>query len=514
MRRSTTSKLRFERYSTASRPADSPNESQTEDDLIWPVLDRLGWTASLRQQNLTPRGREDVPDGLLFADDAAKDPRQRPSPRSGSATSLDSAVVESKRWLRPLEIAVPEAGERGIAPSTQMLRYLRRVDDLTSGHLRWGILTNGARWRLYYQGARSVSEQFFEIDLAALLDLPGHNESLFALYRARAPPRSEAVHPVLPPGSVPPRRRRLAHVCTRGRWKKAGSTRSGWRPTCPIWSSGAYFPDLAPRHCRPSTRRAAWGRCAMPPLVVLYPPALHPVRRGPGSASRCATSATTTTASATRCAATWGGARTAATPSRRLPPGTGRRSTIFAGRLTQAIRPSVSRPTTAGSSTERVPRCSPGSDWAIGSWPTSSTLCRSRQRRRVGDTSTTATLSVQQLGSIYERLLEHEIAREGDEIVVPPECLRTQGFGQLLHPGRARGSDSRRDDRAAGTRPARGFRHGDGEAPQEPTAPSVQADGTETPRSGQQAARFSRSAIRPWDQVTSWSASWITWRIG
>ncbi len=62
-----------------------------------------------------------------------------------------------------------------------MLRYLRRVDDLTTGKLRWGILTNGARWRLYYQGSRSVSEQFFEMDLAALLDLPGHNEGLFAL---------------------------------------------------------------------------------------------------------------------------------------------------------------------------------------------------------------------------------------------------------------------------------------------------------------------------------------------
>ena len=65
-----------------------------------------------------------------------------------------------------------------------MLRYLRRVDDLTTGKLRWGILTNGARWRLYYQGARSVSEQFFEVDLAALLDLPGHNDGLFALTEA------------------------------------------------------------------------------------------------------------------------------------------------------------------------------------------------------------------------------------------------------------------------------------------------------------------------------------------
>ena len=37
------------------------------------------------------------------------------------------------------------------------------------------------RWRLYYQGARSVSEEFCEIDLAAILDLPGHNDGLFAV---------------------------------------------------------------------------------------------------------------------------------------------------------------------------------------------------------------------------------------------------------------------------------------------------------------------------------------------
>ena len=61
-----------------------------------------------------------------------------------------------------------------------MLRYLRRVDDLTNGALRWGILTNGARWRLYYQGARSVSENFFEIDLALLLGVQGHDGGLFA----------------------------------------------------------------------------------------------------------------------------------------------------------------------------------------------------------------------------------------------------------------------------------------------------------------------------------------------
>ena len=159
--------------------AGSPNESQTEDDLIWPVLAHLGWTASLRQQNLSAAGRQDVPDGLLFQDSAAKD-RANGFTEEWRRYTFGLAVVESKRWGRPLDRRSDRRGEE-TAPSTQMLRYLRRVDDLTTGALRWGILTNGARWRLYYQGARSVSEQFFELDLAAILDLPGHNEGLFAL---------------------------------------------------------------------------------------------------------------------------------------------------------------------------------------------------------------------------------------------------------------------------------------------------------------------------------------------
>ena len=157
----------FDRFPTEL----SPNESQTEDDLIWPVLARLGWASSLRQQNLSARGREDVPDGLLFADGASKDRANRFA-EEWRRYEDGLAVVESKRWSRPLDRRSGRRGEES-APSTQMLRYLRRIDDLTTGKLRWGILTNGARWRLYYAGVRSVSEQFFEIDLAAVLDVPG-----------------------------------------------------------------------------------------------------------------------------------------------------------------------------------------------------------------------------------------------------------------------------------------------------------------------------------------------------
>ncbi|MXY06793.1 MAG: hypothetical protein F4Y55_13280 [Gammaproteobacteria bacterium] len=164
----------FERF-----PIDgSPNEAETEDDLIWPVLYELGWTANLRQQNLSAKGREDVPDGLLFANDAAKT-RAAGVAEGRARYAIGTALVEAKRWLRPLDRA--GGGAEALAPSTQMLRYLRRADDLTEGRLRWGILTNGKQWRLYYQGARSVSEGFLEIDLPAVLGLPGHNEGLFAL---------------------------------------------------------------------------------------------------------------------------------------------------------------------------------------------------------------------------------------------------------------------------------------------------------------------------------------------
>ena len=146
----------FDRFPTDQMP----NESQTEDDLIWPILRLLGWTAHLRQQNLAPRGRSHVPDGLLFADDETKDRANTCQESQRYAFGL--AIVESKRWHTTLDRGAKNDGER-IAPSTQMLRYLRRVDDLTQGKLRWGILTNGAKWRLYHQGARSVSEQFFEI---------------------------------------------------------------------------------------------------------------------------------------------------------------------------------------------------------------------------------------------------------------------------------------------------------------------------------------------------------------
>ncbi len=144
-----------------------PTESETEAEVIRPILGILGWSDTLLQQNLSAKGRSDVPDMLLFGDRASLETAAGLHHHHRYRHGL--CVVESKRWERPLDREEKGSrAERGV-PSSQMLRYLRRVEDLAGGALRWGILTNGRLWRLYWQGAASVSEDFFEVDLAKAL---------------------------------------------------------------------------------------------------------------------------------------------------------------------------------------------------------------------------------------------------------------------------------------------------------------------------------------------------------
>ena len=156
----------------------NPNEAVTEKDLIYPLLSAIGWDDLVHvQPNASVKGRKDVPDALLFADDTAHS-RARSESDDWKRFQHGLCLVEAKRWGRVLDRE--EKGPRADdgVPSTQMLRYLRRVDDVTKGGLRWGILTNGRIWRLYWQGALSVAEDYFEVDLGKVLDLPGCDPDL------------------------------------------------------------------------------------------------------------------------------------------------------------------------------------------------------------------------------------------------------------------------------------------------------------------------------------------------
>ena len=56
------------------------------------------------------------------------------------------------------------------SPHGQLLRYLSTAETVSDGRIRWGILTNGAIWRLYDHRARPRATGYYEADLSAVLE--------------------------------------------------------------------------------------------------------------------------------------------------------------------------------------------------------------------------------------------------------------------------------------------------------------------------------------------------------
>ena len=143
-----------------------PNEAVTEQELIRPILEFLGWKEYLPQQG---SGRnEDIPDYLLFTDPAAKD-RAAARPRAEDRYQDATVVEESKRFGLPLDARDEDAGGRARTPHGQILRYLATADIASESAIRWGILTNGAVWRLYDYRARPRATGYYEANLAEII---------------------------------------------------------------------------------------------------------------------------------------------------------------------------------------------------------------------------------------------------------------------------------------------------------------------------------------------------------
>ena len=151
---------------------NEPNEAVTERDLIWPVLELLGWADYLPQQGM--EGNEDIPDLLMFADAASKD-LAASAEKAEQRYKAAVAVTESKRLGRPLESRGGENLWTSQSPHGQILKYLLAADGTSEGKIRWGILTSGDVWRLYYSRARPRATGYFETDLGAVLESGGED---------------------------------------------------------------------------------------------------------------------------------------------------------------------------------------------------------------------------------------------------------------------------------------------------------------------------------------------------
>ena len=134
------------------------NEASTEQELIRPLFELLGWIDYLPQQGSDHN--EDIPDHLLFGDAESKDRAfAKPIPNRYPDALV---VAESKRFNRPLD-----ARGKTSSPHGQILRYLATADINSDGRIRWGILTNGRVWRLYDRRALPRASGYYEVDLEA-----------------------------------------------------------------------------------------------------------------------------------------------------------------------------------------------------------------------------------------------------------------------------------------------------------------------------------------------------------
>jgi len=158
------------------------NEAQTEEEFIKPVLKILGFAYSV-QPKTTGSGGAEHPDYVLYASEGDK----THAVSGGSEERLFApalAIGEAKYWERDLD-KKRRGDEREIAPSAvspsfQIARYLEATG------VEWGVLTNGREWRLYWGRASDKQKRYYAIDLLRVLDEAEAFKYFYLFFRKEA----------------------------------------------------------------------------------------------------------------------------------------------------------------------------------------------------------------------------------------------------------------------------------------------------------------------------------------
>ena len=142
---------------------DSYNEDELLDSWIDEVLDVLGF-GTLSETTLP--NSDGYNDRLLFgSEDTRRDAARRK--KSGDVDAmygLAAAILEAKQWDANFTERFAEYRSYRDA-SHQIKYYLERTPE----RVRWGVLTDGRKWRLY--GTKDyATETYYEVDLPELLE--------------------------------------------------------------------------------------------------------------------------------------------------------------------------------------------------------------------------------------------------------------------------------------------------------------------------------------------------------
>ena len=143
-------------------PRYETDGSLLEDDFIRPVLRTLGIPYVVEESVSRTRRRPDY--GFFTSEDAISTAHDR---RDGGGDFYADAVAvaDARRWGRPLDTRGTGEHERDFEnPSHQIHAYLQETS------VRWGVLTDGQKWRLYHGPTSHRLDSYYEIDLPTLLE--------------------------------------------------------------------------------------------------------------------------------------------------------------------------------------------------------------------------------------------------------------------------------------------------------------------------------------------------------
>jgi type I restriction-modification system DNA methylase subunit len=159
-----------------AEPLVSRHEGQTEEHWIRPVLRELGFSFQVQTVVADATGVLTWPDYALFDSNNA---RTAAEDTAGTSAYFRNAVAiaDAKVWDASLD-----RGTSGGSlldrrnPNYQIDAYLRDTGT------RWGLLTNGRKWRLYSRDTSYRLDSFLEVDLLELLDSSGEEFNYFWLF--------------------------------------------------------------------------------------------------------------------------------------------------------------------------------------------------------------------------------------------------------------------------------------------------------------------------------------------
>ena len=156
----------------ASFPAHT--EQSLDREFFTPVFEALGHHAFV--QTRTHAGK--FPDYSFFESEQAKHKAENLLAKDREAFFKQAiALGELKRWDYPLDGGKRADDLDAGHPTGQLYRYLLRQRQ------RWGILTNGRKWRLYhYDGAWPRVGRYYEVDLVALARSRNPQELRYFVY--------------------------------------------------------------------------------------------------------------------------------------------------------------------------------------------------------------------------------------------------------------------------------------------------------------------------------------------